>query len=265
MQCNWDGCPEPIHAQVERLQRLFRSLLAGDRIGVYLHGSLAMGCFNPERSDIDLLVITRRGMTVDEKRHAAETLLAVSSDPRPVEISVMRETDLRPWRHPAPYDFHYGEGAWRERLQRELTNGDWRRWNDERRHDPDLAAHVTVTRVRGICIEGAPIEGALPPVPAADYWDAIEGDFRWIVEHPEEDPVYGVLNACRVLGCAETGQVLSKDEGGVWALAALPVEHRSVVERALAVYRGRLTEGTFDRAELMRLFTYASVQLAAGR
>ena len=29
-----------------------------DLTGVYLHGSLAMGCFNPQKSDIDLMVVT---------------------------------------------------------------------------------------------------------------------------------------------------------------------------------------------------------------
>ncbi len=34
-------------------KRCFREQLTG----IYLHGSLAMGCFQPEKSDIDLLVV----------------------------------------------------------------------------------------------------------------------------------------------------------------------------------------------------------------
>lgn len=36
--------------------------------GVYLHGSLAMGCFNPDRSDIDLILVINREMTDRKKR-----------------------------------------------------------------------------------------------------------------------------------------------------------------------------------------------------
>ena len=32
--------------------------ILGDKLCVvYLHGSLAMGCFNPEKSDIDMIVV----------------------------------------------------------------------------------------------------------------------------------------------------------------------------------------------------------------
>lgn len=30
-----------------------------DLTGIYLHGSLAMGCFNPKKSDIDLMIPMR--------------------------------------------------------------------------------------------------------------------------------------------------------------------------------------------------------------
>jgi streptomycin 3"-adenylyltransferase len=238
MQCSWDDCPADVRRQVTRLIDAFHVTLGDNLIGVYLHGSLAMGCFNPERSDVDLLVVTGPGMSVETKRRVMETLLASSGRPRPIELSFLRESDLRPWRHPAPFDLHYGEGAWRERMQQALASGAWRRWNEETRHDPDLAAHVTVTRARGIALTGAPIEEVFPPVPGADYDDSICDDFRWILGHPDENPVYGVLNACRVLGCAETGRVLSKDEGAVWALGHLPGAHHAVLREALAIYRG---------------------------
>ena len=39
---------------------LFKEELGSHLVGVYLHGSLAMGCFNPEASDVDLLVVAAR-------------------------------------------------------------------------------------------------------------------------------------------------------------------------------------------------------------
>ena len=34
-----------------------KRIIGDDLAGIYLHGSLAMGCFNPDRSDIDLIVV----------------------------------------------------------------------------------------------------------------------------------------------------------------------------------------------------------------
>ena len=44
--------------------------------GIYLHGSLAMGCFNPNKSDIDLIIVISNGITDIQKlqfmNHIAE-------------------------------------------------------------------------------------------------------------------------------------------------------------------------------------------------
>lgn len=58
---------------------------------------------------------------------------------------------------------------WRDQMQHDLSSGSWRHWNDGIRTDPDLAAHMTITRYRGICVYGAPIPDVLPDVPPADY------------------------------------------------------------------------------------------------
>ena len=37
-----------------------KNILQDNLIGIYLHGSLAMGCFNEKKSDIDLLVVVKQ-------------------------------------------------------------------------------------------------------------------------------------------------------------------------------------------------------------
>ncbi len=230
-QYSWATCPTPTRDQVERVVALFAGLLGADLAGTYLHGSLAMGCFNPRRSDLDLLVVGQRALTLDQRKLAIEGLLRLSGAPHPIEISALTQSDLRPWRHPAPYDLHYSE-AWRE-----LADGSWRRWGDAVTTDPDLAAHVTIVRRRGVCLSGAPIASVFPLVPPREYWDAIWADARESLAAVERHPVSVVLNACRVAAYARDGLVLSKDEGGQWALSALPEEWHRVVSAALASYR----------------------------
>ena len=48
---------------LERFVRAGRALLGENLTGVYLHGSAAMGCYNPRRSDLDLLLVVERGLT----------------------------------------------------------------------------------------------------------------------------------------------------------------------------------------------------------
>jgi streptomycin 3"-adenylyltransferase len=249
---------------VTRLVDEIRAALGQELAGVYLHGSLAMGCFNPARSDVDLLVVIERGMAVETKRRIVEALLSISNKPRPIEISFLRRSDVHPWRHPASFDLHYGEGAWRERIQRELASEDWRRWNETLRHDPDLAAHITVTHARGIVLLGAPIDDVFPVVPAADYYDSIYGDFRGILDRPDENPVYSVLNASRVLGYAARGDVMSKAEGGAWALEVAPTEYRDLIALALDIYTGRRSEAPFDSDVLNGFLHYVERRLPRG-
>lgn len=235
-QHGWPDCPGEVRAQVNQLVIALRRTLP-DLIGLYLHGSLAMGCFNPARSDIDLLALTHHRMTTDSKRVAAELLLRHSNAPCPIEISFLNPGDLRPWRHPAPFDFHFSED-WREKISNDLAGGEWAKWNDEPHTDPDLAAHITVTFARGLHLHGPPPPDAFPSVPAEHYLASLMGDFEWALDRLAGDPAYFVLNACRLIAYVKDRCVLSKDEGGVWGLSHLPVEWSGLIQAALAAYRG---------------------------
>ena len=154
MQYGWADCPQPIRAQIEGFTQNITQILGDNLTGVYLHGSLAMGCFNPARSDIDLLVITQKTMTPEARRATAYGVLAASGHPNPIEVSFVRLSCLHPWQYPTPFDFHFSE-EWREKTTLELSNGDWQSWDStELLKDADLAAHVTITRARGIVLVG---------------------------------------------------------------------------------------------------------------
>ena len=254
-QYGWANCPEPVRTQIEEFTGAVRRILVDNLLGVYLHGSLAMDCFNPERSDVDILVVTRQGMAVETKRAIAELLLRYSSAPRPIEISFLHTAQLRPWAYPTPFDLHYGEG-WREKYASELASGAWRQWNTVVHKDPDLAAHVTITRARGVCLYGAPILAVFPPVPRRDYLASILGDVRDALERLAEDPVYGVLNICRVYWYLCEGRICSKEEAGAWAARTLPDEFQGVVTQALEIYRGTRADAPFDAEALAGFAAY---------
>src|SRR5438128_2201557 len=81
--------PETASGQLADLTEGLRRVLGDGLVGVYLHGSLAMGCFNPARSDLDLLVVIEASMEADTKSAVMAHLLAVSGRPHAIEISIL--------------------------------------------------------------------------------------------------------------------------------------------------------------------------------
>jgi streptomycin 3"-adenylyltransferase len=250
-QYGWTDCLESVRSQVEGLLDKLGEILEDNLIGVYLHGSLALGCFNPERSDIDVLVVTRQPMMLETKRHFAEILLKCSANPAPVEISFLTEDSIKPWQYPTPYDFHYGED-WREKIGAELSTGEWKKWNDEIPTDEDLAAHITILLHNGIVLHGRPIGEVFAPVPEKDYVDSIAKDFEWGKERLERYPVNFILNAFRVCAFLEEGRICSKEEAGAWALPAMKDEFKGLAGHALDSYRGNQEEESFDKDTMDR-------------
>lgn len=230
---NDDRVPEQATEVATRL----RILLGDDLVGVYLHGSFALGCGNPNRSDLDMLVVTQRALS-DEERAAFGQFPAGSYDrpdwPRPLELSSLMLERLTPWRHPAPYDLHLA-------TPRLVGPGD----------DSDLAAHVTVTRRAGIALLGPPARDVFPEVPRADYEDALLRDFdsAWWLAGPQQMR-YAILSLPRVWATLAEPDVLhTKETGAVWALERLPVNVRRPLELALESYRTHGRDLELDRAE----------------
>src|SRR5688572_9537303 len=135
-QYHWRDCPADVQSQVENFVGELRALRGTNLIGIYLHGSFAMGCFNPRQSDLDLLVLIDQNMAAASRKAMAALVLASSNHPRPVEISVLTQSHLHPWRYPTPFAFHYSESH-----RAQFEQGDWKFPVSV---DPDLAAHITI-------------------------------------------------------------------------------------------------------------------------
>lgn len=214
--------------------------------GVYLHGSLAMRCFQPGHSDLDLLVLLAQPPTPNHRRAWAQLLLELSGAPAPIEISFLHRRQVEPWRSPTPFDFHYSE-TWRTAIADDLATGAWQQWGDTERVDEDLAAHFTVAGQRGIALWEAAAAPPLPQPPWADYLHSITADLLWarrqLAEHPNANAGYLILNACRVWAAVCDGLVLSKVEGADWAAPRLPPELAAIALAAVRAYTGQATAG----------------------
>lgn len=256
MEHNWSTCPTDIKKFITNLKQGIKEVISNDFVGFYLHGSLAMGGFNSKSSDIDVLVVVNNSIEIEKKRNLAQFFLNYSNSPYPLEISFLNKEQLLEWQHPCPFEFHYSE-FWRKRYENDLLNGSYKFINENINTDTDLAAHITITNHRGICIEGEPINEVFPPVPKIHYISSIVGDYRECLEDIEEDPIYCSLNLIRVYWYLKEEVISSKLEAGIWGMKNLPKKLNSTVRRAVESYVGEKTSD-FNKEELISLRNYIS-------
>ncbi|MBR6028862.1 MAG: DUF4111 domain-containing protein [Clostridia bacterium] len=235
----------------ERFAEASKEILGDNLTGVYLHGSAAMGCYLPEKSDLDLITVVREPLT-DACRRAYLDMTAGLSETMPrqtgnekhggIEMSAVLAGVCKPFVWPTPFETHFSRG-----------HLDWYRANPDdyvrkmRGTDTDLAAHFTVLRARGVCLAGPPIQEVFGEVPKACYLEALLDDVAGAREEIAGDTLYLTLNLARVLAFQAEGLVLSKREGGDWALRNLPERYHPLIRAALEDY-GSACEGHYDLA-----------------
>lgn len=61
--------------------------------GIYLHGSAAMGCFHPDKSDIDLIFVIENAITDDQKLEFMNAVVKLNrmAPKKGIELSVVRK------------------------------------------------------------------------------------------------------------------------------------------------------------------------------
>ncbi len=55
-----------------------REILRDNLVGVYLHGSAVMGCYNPAKSDIDLIVVVKEPLEDGVKRRYLDMVIRLN-------------------------------------------------------------------------------------------------------------------------------------------------------------------------------------------
>ena len=202
-------------------------------LAVWFDGSIALDEFDPERSDIDLVVVTPNTPTEDEivglrTVHARSALTAPWGDE--IETVYVSLAGLR--------SNAVNSGVLHLYVERgsggELVSGPV---------DPGWLVHLRVLREHGRSITGpAPVD--IVEAVSNDELKrvALWGVERWL-ERYREDPnalarlgtrVFAVLTMCRLVYTLRTGQVASKIAAARWALAAVPSGLAPVIEGAMA-------------------------------
>jgi streptomycin 3"-adenylyltransferase len=196
-------------------------------------------------------------MTLEERRGVIDVLLELSGKPRPIELDVVVQSEVKPWRFPPRLDFHYFE------LNRpKFERGEHEPWGETA--NLNLASAITMALVGDTALFGPPAAEVFDPVPRSDYRRSVlsyigeaETDLDW-------DTRNVILTLARIWSAVATDDVHSKESAAAWALARLPAEQRPVLERALAIYRGEAEEGWDDvRPQVEAYAKYVMGEIAA--
>ena len=212
-----------------------KTIFGANLTGIYLHGSAVMGCFNPEKSDIDLLVVIKEDIPYETKRWFMDMVVALNerAPEKGIELSVVKECVCNPFVYPTPFELHFSN-----------THLNWYQTNPKdyvekmKGTDKDLAAHFTITYHRGRTLYGKEISEVFAPVPTTDYMDSIWCDIENAKDEMVENPMYLTLNLCRVLAYRKDGLIVSKQEGGEWGLKNIcKPEFQVLIGAALKEYQ----------------------------
>ena len=221
---------------------LVRDVLGSDVVGAYLHGSAVLGGLR-DLSDLDILVVTRQPTTEAVRRAMVDGLLDISGSrarrgpARPVELSVVVQSAVRPWRYPPMSEFLYGEWL-RDAYEAGTIPGP--------EPSPTLATLLTMVLDGNATIMGPPPRDVLDPVPPHDLRASIVAGIPELLDEIEDDTRNVVLTLARIWRTLATGEVTRKDAAADWTLGRLPVEQRPVLQQARDIYLGELAEEWSD-------------------
>lgn len=244
-----DSYSPEIKQQLNSSLELLKNILGPDLLGVYLHGSALVGGLQ-KYSDIDLLVVTNRAMTLSEKSRLISNLLKTSglymkSSNRPLEITIVEKTMVNPWQFPPYFDFQYGE--W---LRDSFEQGIVEPWTSNEM--PDLALIITQVLLKNQVLYGLKAEEVLASVPYRDFINAMLSDLDRLAEDLESDTRNVLLTLARIWSTLSTDQIRSKSAAAAWALKRLPEKFQPVMTRAKSICIGIENEHWNDLKSLLK-------------
>ena len=225
--------PQETEKLINEFTKQSINILKDNLVGIYLHGSAVMGCFNPNKSDLDFIIVVNNPMSNAVKKEYLKMVVECSAlgPVKGIEMSIVLKNVCKPFVYPTPFELHFSIGHldWYTEDPNEYIK-------EMNGTDKDLAAHFTIINKRGKSLYGAPIEEVFAEVPTKDYMDSIWYDVENAKREITTYPMYLILNLARVLAYKEEGLVLSKKEGGEWALKKLPTEYHRLIQDALCEY-----------------------------
>ena len=214
----------------EWLGEQLATVVGSPLVGVYLHGSAALGGFRPGASDLDVLVVVEGHLQSPECRDITRV---VQESHRPtlgrgIETSVILGEVARSGGRRTDFEVHVTTDPNHAKVV----------YGADHPGDPDLILHMAVCRQSGIAAVGRNPAAVFAEVGPGRVIGQLINELTWAIERDSE--AYAVLNACRALFYLENRKFCSKLDGGRWTRRQLGSS--SLIERSLAVQQGRTND-----------------------
>ncbi|MBI2850875.1 MAG: DUF4111 domain-containing protein [Chloroflexi bacterium] len=232
-----------VNSVVDDLLTRVKAVLGSNLVGLYLHGSLALGAFVPNRSDIDVVILTADVISDKEssdlkEMHAQIEARRLPSTPE-LEVAYVPVKNLQQDFAGAFPHFYGGEVL---RLEKYLIE----------RH---------VLREHGVVVAGPDPKMLVVPILPDELKQAVILEFQhhWVpmlrdtkeLQHPGYQ-VYAVLTMCRILYTLEHKTIVSKSAAAAWAQQILPEPMSGLIQRALKWRNGQLFDYLNETTDLIR-------------
>jgi hypothetical protein len=228
--------PHPeIRALLDELLAGARAILGGRLVGLYVGGSLAIGDFQADRSDVDVVAVTDGELGDDAVRALAALHARLAATPSRwgnelegsyISVEALSAPGLRAIRHP------YIDRGTGTLAVIDNEGGYWeiQRW---------------LLREHGIAVSGPSLRDVINPVGPDRLRAAVVDILRewWLPMLAEPARLaglrfgyrcYAVLTMCRMRYTLEHGSIATKPVAARWAIAALAPRWTPLIERALA-------------------------------
>jgi Domain of unknown function (DUF4111)/Nucleotidyltransferase domain len=209
-----------------RVQTILREKL----VGFYLYGSLSLGDFDPQSSDIDFLIVTTEDLSAKVLEELRDMHASIAASGLPyadrlegsyIPRAALRRYDPHNASHPTigvDWEFHVGQ------------------------HGSNWVIERHIVREHGVIAWGPSPSTLIDPIPLRelrgavcamlrDFWQAQLTESEWL--RSRDYQAFAVLTMCRALYTLSQGAVVSKPEAAAWACQTLDPKWRPIIERAL--------------------------------
>lgn len=234
-----------------------QTIFGNNLVGIYLHGSAVMGCFNEKSSDIDIIIVINTTISTETKHRFMDMIVELnkSAPKKGIELSIVKKDVCKPFIYPTPFELHFS-----------ITHLNWYQLNpldyiDKMTGtDKDLAAHFNIIYHRGRCLFGKDIKEVFENINPKYYFDSIWNDIENAQDEIIKKPTYIILNLCRVLAYKKDELILSKQEGGNWGIANLPKKYHDLILCALNEYIFNISE-EWNKSYILNFAKYMIEQI----
>lgn len=186
-----------------------------------------------DKSDIDLIIVIEDEITDDQKLKFMKEVITLNQQApsNGIELSIVKNKYCTDFLYPTPFELHFSamHVQW-------FINAPADYIRNIKGTDKDLAAHFTIIKNYGIVLYGAEIDDVFADVPREFYIDSIWCDIENAKEEILDNPVYIILNLCRVAAFLNDNLITSKKQGGEWALEHLAPDYHDLISNALQSY-----------------------------